>query len=185
MTGMFTRSALTAALGALLLGWAAHGPAAAHDVQAMGATTCGQSTCHSADIPWPNSSVSQREYVVWKEKDPHAKSFQTLQTPKARKIARDLGYSSATSAKLCLDCHSFNISPKHREETFNQAEGVTCEACHGPASEWIGVHQTGLYFYQRNVDEGMYPTTDPTARAELCLGCHMGTSESSSIIACL
>ncbi len=177
MTFMFTRSAVMAALGAMMLGWAGTAPVEAHDVKAMGATTCGQSTCHSADIPWPNSSVSQREYVTWKNKDPHAQSFKTLQSKKARKIARDLGYASATSAKLCLDCHSFNISQKHREETFNQAEGVTCEACHGPASSWIGVHQTGLYFYQRNIDEGMYPTAHPTARAELCLSCHMGTSE--------
>ena len=177
MKKLFTRSAVMGALGAVMLSWAGSAPVEAHDVKAMGATTCGQSTCHSADVPWPNSSVSQREYVTWKEKDPHAKSFQTLQSKKARKIARDLGYASATSAKLCLDCHSFNVSQKHREDTFNQAEGVTCEACHGPASEWIGVHQAGLYFYQRNVDEGMYPTTHPTKRAELCLGCHMGTSE--------
>ncbi|MFK7941844.1 MAG: multiheme c-type cytochrome [Paracoccaceae bacterium] len=153
------------------------GPAQPHDVKALGSVTCSQSTCHSADKPWPNSSVTQQEYVVWKEKDPHAKSFQTLQTKKARQIAGDLGLGSPTSAKLCLDCHTFNISPKHREDTFNQAEGVTCEACHGPASEWLGVHQTGLYFYQRNIDEGMYPTTHPTRRAELCLSCHMGTED--------
>ena len=177
MTHMFTRSAAMAALSAVVLGWSGFSPAKAHDVQALGATSCGQSTCHSASEPWPNSAVSQREYVVWKERDPHAKSFQTLQTPKAQRIARDLGYSSATSARLCLDCHTLNLDQKHREETFNQAEGVTCEACHGPASSWIGVHQTGLYFYQRNVDEGMYPTTNPTARAELCLSCHMGTSK--------
>jgi hypothetical protein len=151
--------------------------ASAHDVTALGATTCGQSTCHSADKPWPNSSVTQREYVVWREKDPHAKSFNTLQTKKASSIARNLGLGSPTSAKLCLDCHSFNIAPDHREATFNQADGVQCEACHGAASEWLGVHQAGLYFYQRNVDEGMYPTTDPVARAELCLSCHMGTPE--------
>lgn len=165
------------AAAALTLGFAFAMPVAAHDVTALGATTCGQSTCHSAEKPWPNSSVTQREFVTWSEKDPHAKSFQTLQTAKANQIARDLGFPSATSAKLCLDCHSFNISQKHREETFNQAEGVTCEACHGPASEWLGVHQAGLYFYQRNIDEGMYPTTHPTRRAELCLSCHMGTSE--------
>ena len=165
---------LLPALGLLLLG---SQPAASHDVTALGATTCGQSTCHAAEKPWPNSSVTQREYVTWREKDPHARSFKILQTRKAQQIARDLGYSSPTSTKLCLDCHSFNISQKHRESTFNQADGVQCEACHGPASEWLGVHQAGLYFYQRNVDEGMYPTTHPTARAELCLSCHMGTSE--------
>mgnify|MGYP000660459479 CR=1 FL=1 len=122
---------LLPALGLLMLG---SGPSSAHDVKALGATTCGQATCHSAEKPWPNSSVTQREYVRWKENDPHARSFQILQTPKAQRIARDLGYARATSAKLCLDCHSFNIAPDHREDTFNLAEGVTCEACHGPGS---------------------------------------------------
>ena len=170
---MIRWSLLAAPLLALMLS----GPAHSHDVKALGVVTCSQSTCHSASKPWPNSSVTQQEAVVWKERDPHAKSFQTLQSGKARQIAGNLGLGSPTSAKLCLDCHSLNISAKHREDTFNQAEGVTCEACHGPASNWLGVHQTGLYFYQRNIDEGMYPTTDPTARAELCLSCHMGTSE--------
>lgn len=161
-------------LGVLML---AAGPVSAQNVTALGATTCGQATCHSAEKPWPNSSVTQREYVTWNAKDPHAKSFDVLKTAKANQIARDLGYARATSAKLCLDCHSFNIPQSMREATFNQAEGVTCEACHGPASNWLGVHQAGLYFYQRNLDEGMYPTTDPRARAELCLSCHMGTTE--------
>ncbi|MEM1298135.1 MAG: multiheme c-type cytochrome [Pseudomonadota bacterium] len=164
-------------LAASLLVLTLSGPVEAHDVKALGATTCSQSTCHSAEKPWPNSSVTQQEYVVWKAQDPHAKSFKTLQTKKARSIAGNLGLGSPTSAKLCLDCHTLNIAPDHREDTFNQAEGVTCESCHGPASGWLGVHQTGLYFYQRNLEEGMYPTTDPTARAELCLSCHMGTSE--------
>ncbi len=165
------------AAAAIIFGLGSALPVSAHDVTALGATTCGQSTCHSAEKPWPNSSVTQREYVTWRDKDPHAKSFQTLQTAKANQIARDLGFPSATSAKLCLDCHTFNIAPDHREATFNQADGVQCEACHGAASEWLGVHQAGLYFYARNVQEGMYPTTDPTKRAELCLSCHMGTSE--------
>ncbi len=161
------------------VGWGiASGVAAAHDApDVLGATTCGQSTCHSASKPWPNSSVTQREYVTWKEKDPHAKSYQTLQTSKAKQIAANLGYRSPTSAKLCLDCHSLNVDEAHREASFDQTEGVICEACHGAASSWLGVHQTGLYFYQRNVDEGMYPTTDPTKRAELCLSCHMGTPD--------
>jgi hypothetical protein len=167
-------AACVVALGALGL---SAGPSAADTVKALGAVACGQSTCHSATKPWPNSSVTQREFVIWHEKDPHARAYQTLQSPRAQAIARDLGFRSATSAKLCLDCHTLNVPPARTEPTFNVAEGVTCEACHGLASEWLGVHQTGLYFYQRNIDEGMYPTTDPTARAELCLSCHMGTRE--------
>lgn len=165
------------AIAAFVLALGVSGSGSADTVKALGAVACGQSTCHSATTPWPNSSVTQREFVTWHEKDPHAQAYRTLQTTQAQAIARDLGYKSATSAKLCLDCHSLNVPPEKQEPTFDQTEGVTCEACHGLASEWIGVHQTGLYFYQRNIDEGMYPTTDPTARAELCLSCHMGTRD--------
>lgn len=144
--------------------------------KALGAATCGAATCHNASEPWPNSSVTQREYATWHAQDPHAKAYKTLTTSKARGITAAMGLGSPTRTKLCLDCHSYNPPASQREDTFDQTVGIGCEGCHGPASEWLGVHQAGLYFYQRNVDEGMYPTTDPVKRAELCLGCHMGNS---------
>ncbi|MEM9736332.1 MAG: multiheme c-type cytochrome [Pseudomonadota bacterium] len=157
---------------AMSVGGADAGPA-----KAIGAMTCGSSTCHAAERPWPNSSVTQREFVTWTAKDPHAKSYQTLTTSAAQNISRQLGLGDATKADLCLSCHSYVPKPEEIETTFDHTMGVQCEACHGKASEWLGVHQTGLYFYQRNIDEGMYPTTDARKRAELCLSCHVGTPE--------
>lgn len=144
---------------------------------ALGALACGQSTCHAASEPWPNSAVSQREYVVWKERDPHSGSFRTLTTPQAKAIARAVGFGDPTSAPRCLGCHAFPRTEDRRDAAFDIAEGVTCEACHGPASRWLGVHAAGLYFYGENLANGMYPTTDPAARAELCLGCHVGEGD--------
>lgn len=145
--------------------------------KAVGAMTCGSATCHAAEKPWPNSSVTQREYVTWREKDPHAKAYQTLTSKRAQGISRKLGLGDATTATLCLSCHSFTPKPEEIETTFDHTLGVSCEACHGKASNWLGVHSSGLYFYQRNIDEGMYPTTDAKDRAELCLSCHVGTKE--------
>ncbi len=144
---------------------------------ALGATTCGASTCHSAAEPWPNSAVSQREYIVWKESDPHANSWTALTSPRAKAITARLGLGAPTEQKLCLGCHALPLPPEKREESFDITEGVTCEACHGPASAWLGVHTAGLYFYGENLANGMYPTTDPSARADLCLGCHVGDGE--------
>lgn len=143
----------------------------------MGSQTCGQSTCHNAEEPWPNSSVSQREYAVWKEKDPHAQAYKALQSRRGQAIARRVGQGDATQSKLCLGCHAHNVPEETREPTFDISEGVTCEACHGPASGWLGVHTAGLYYYSKNVERGMYPTTDPAKRAELCLGCHVGSED--------
>ena len=137
--------------------------------------TCGESTCHSASIPWPNSSVSQREYIVWRERDPHAKSYQTLTTERARNIAAAVGQGAPTSSAKCLGCHAF--VPEQAEETYSVEDGVSCEACHGAASAWLGVHTSGLYFYGANLEKGMYPTTDAAARAELCLDCHVGEGD--------
>ncbi|MEM9370074.1 MAG: multiheme c-type cytochrome [Pseudomonadota bacterium] len=152
-------------------------PADAGPAKAVGAMTCGSATCHSAEKPWPNSSVTQREFVTWKEKDPHAQAYKTLTTSRAQGIARKLGLGDATRADLCLSCHSYKPKPEEIETTFDHTLGITCEGCHGRASNWLGVHQAGLYFYQRNIDEGMYPTTDPSKRAELCLSCHVGSTE--------
>ncbi|MEM8789974.1 MAG: multiheme c-type cytochrome [Pseudomonadota bacterium] len=151
--------------------------AVAGPAKAVGAMTCGASTCHSAEKPWPNSSVTQQEFVVWKQKDPHAKAYETLTGERAQSISRRLGLGDATQASLCLSCHSYTPEPEEIETTFDHTLGVQCEACHGKASEWLGVHQAGLYFYQRNVDEGMYPTTDAKKRAELCLSCHVGSQD--------
>lgn len=151
--------------------------ASADPAKAVGAMTCGSSTCHSAEKPWPNSSVTQQEFVVWTAQDPHAKAYQTLTGQRAQNISRQLGLGDATEARLCLSCHSYKPDSSEIETTFDHTLGVQCEACHGKASEWLGVHQTGLYFYQRNVDEGMYPTTDAKKRAELCLSCHVGSQD--------
>ena len=115
----------------------------------MGSQTCGQSTCHNADEAWPNSSVSQKEYRVWKERDPHAQSYKALESKRGQAIARRVGYGNATTSDKCLACHAHNVPEESREDTFDISEGVTCEACHGPASQWLGVHTAGLYYYSK------------------------------------
>ena len=170
---------ILAAFGLLVVAFGTQS-ANASDVErghALGTVNCSQATCHSADIPWPNASVSQREYVVWKERDPHAQSYKALQSTRGQAIARRIGVGDATTANTCLNCHAHNTPEEKREDTFDITEGVTCEACHGNSSQWLGVHTAGLYYYSKNIDRGMYPTTDPTARAELCLGCHVGNED--------
>ncbi len=144
---------------------------------ALGATTCGASTCHSATDPWPNSAVSQQEYVVWKERDPHSQSYKALQSARAKSIASRLGLGDPTQSAKCLGCHAFVVPEDQREANYDITEGVTCETCHGAASAWLGVHTAGLYFYGENLERGMYPTTNASARADLCLDCHVGSGD--------
>lgn len=164
-------AAVTSALALVSL------PAAAVELPvgvALGASTCGASTCHASGTPWPNSSVSQNEYSVWRERDPHAQSWIVLQSRRAEAITARLGWGDATKARQCLACHALPLPPEKVEATYDLKDGVQCEACHGPASAWLGVHTAGLYFYGENLANGMFPTTDPQKRADLCLDCHIG-----------
>lgn len=139
----------------------------------LGVLSCAGSTCHGAVEPWKNSTVLQNEYVTWQRQDKHAKAYSVLLDERSKRIARNLGLSQpAHQADLCLDCHADNAAV--RSKTFQIADGVGCEACHGAATRWLGIHVSGQASHADNVAAGMYPTEDPVARAELCLSCHFG-----------
>lgn len=143
----------------------------------LGALTCGGSTCHGAVQPWQNSAVQQNEYVVWSQRDPHAKAYDSLKGERAQRIARNLGLGDPTSAKICLDCHADNVPENKRSRQFKISDGVSCEACHGGAETWLGIHVSGAGNRADNLKAGMYPTEIPVARAKLCLSCHYGAKD--------
>ncbi len=73
--------------------------------------------------------------------------------------------------RLCMDCHGTVISGEESEEVF---DGVSCESCHGPASDYKKPHSADNppngYSVGRNF--GMVLLEDVTARAEACAQCH-------------
>jgi hypothetical protein len=140
----------------------------------LGVASCGGSSCHGALQPWPGSTVLQNEFIVWQEKDRHAKAYRTLLSEKSKRIATNLGLPSAAEAKICLDCHADNVTPDRRAKGFEISDGVGCESCHGGAVKWLGLHVDGKSNHAANVAAGLYPTEDPVARARLCLSCHFG-----------
>jgi hypothetical protein len=146
-----------------------HG-AAAH----LGVETCAGSTCHGAVKPWQNSAVLQNEFITWERHDPHARAFRALTGERGRHIARNLGIADASKAKICLNCHADNVAPVLRAKNFRLSDGVGCEACHGGATNWLGLHVSGTGTRADNIGAGMFPTEDTKARARLCLSCHFG-----------
>lgn len=140
----------------------------------IGVTSCAGSTCHGATTPWENSTVLQTEYITWSQKDRHSKAYSVLLNDASKRIAANLGLANAHQAKICLDCHSDNVSKEKRGRFFQPSDGVGCEACHGGAQRWLGLHVSGVTTHQDNLKAGMYPTEDPVKRAELCLSCHFG-----------
>jgi hypothetical protein len=140
----------------------------------VGVQSCAGNNCHGAVEPLPKSRVPQNEYLIWSQKDKHAKAYTVLLGDQAKRIAKNLGLAQpAEEAALCLDCHADNVPPDRRGPQFQLADGVGCEACHGGAERWLGVHLTGVD-HSANLAAGMYPTDQPLARAQRCLACHIG-----------
>jgi hypothetical protein len=140
----------------------------------LGVQSCAGNNCHGAVEPLPKSRVPQNEYLIWSQKDKHAKSYAVLLGDRAKRIARNLGLTQPPEeAALCLDCHADNVPADRRGPQFQLADGIGCEACHGGAKNWLGVHLTGVD-HSTNLAAGMYPTDQPLARAQRCLACHVG-----------
>lgn len=142
--------------------------------KALGVVTCSGSTCHGAAKPLSESKVMQNEFITWHREDRHARAYRSLLGEQGQKIAKNLGLESAANAPECLSCHTNLVPAAQRGKRYNVADGVACEACHGPASKWLGMHVTGEASRADNLKVGMYPTEEPVARAKLCLSCHLG-----------
>jgi hypothetical protein len=160
------------------IGWAQTAPATpAADVH-LGVATCAGGPCHGAASTTKKNGVLQNEYLTWQVHDKHAKAYTVLEGDLGKRIAANLGIGSATTAKMCLDCHADNVPTELQGVQFKMSDGVGCEACHGGAQRWLGPHVTGKVTHNELVkDDGLYPTDRPVERAKMCLECHLGDED--------
>jgi hypothetical protein len=142
-----------------------------------GPGSCASPSCHGGVAPRSDNSVWQNEYSTWVVKDKHAQAFTALSLPIAVRMAKILELPNAFSAPKCLACHALDVPDAQRARTFDLADGVSCESCHGPASNWLGPHTTKGCTHQQSIDAGMYDDRDLISRSQKCLSCHLGTSE--------
>ncbi|MGH9340531.1 MAG: multiheme c-type cytochrome [Acidobacteriota bacterium] len=146
-------------------------------VNFTGAGSCASSNCHGSVWPRTGGRIKQNEYQIWSTKDGHAKAYAVLLEPRSQQIARNLGISEPHTATLCLDCHTTNAPQQRQARTFEISDGVGCESCHGPASQWLGPHTTRDWTHQQSLSAGMNDTRDFDVRADTCLSCHLGNQE--------
>jgi hypothetical protein len=143
--------------------------------QSLGTVNCSNSMCHGSVVPWKDAVVLRNEYTTWSRLDKHSQAYDVLLNPTSQRIAKNLGLKEpAHESKLCLDCHAHYPAPAQRGNRFLFKEGVSCEACHGPAGPWIEGHIEKGSTHARNVSQGLYPLTKPVDQARLCLSCHLG-----------
>ena len=131
----------------------------------VGVNSCA-ATCHKSE-----SKGSQLE--IW-EDSKHSKAFLTLQTPEADKIAKDKGFTTpAAETPLCIKCHVLgkDMDPEELTVTFDKTQGVQCETCHGPGSEYKRL--SIMKDKEQSIANGLIIHEN---QAEFCVTCHNSDS---------
>ena len=141
----------------------------------VGLRTCAAAACHGREGKAPGDSIWRNEYQTWASEDKHSNTFLLLYNESSQAMAQRLGLGNPVEEDRCLACHSIN--PANREEDFDISEGVSCEACHGPASGWVDSHYTEGHTRVQSLAAGMFDTKDLVRRTEICLSCHVGSPE--------
>lgn len=147
----------------------------------LGVATCAGTTCHGRSEA-DGKIVRQDEILRWQEASSptgaHSRAFAVLSNARSAAIAQRLGLGSATSAPMCLGCHS-EPAPSHGPR-FQQSDGVGCEACHGGSAGWIDVHKAGNH--RANLAAGLVPLENPAVKAAVCLDCHFGSADRGQFV---
>ena len=131
----------------------------------------------------------ESSHDVWKDTK-HFSSFKKAHRAReARKIAKAVGGRNMKKTELCATCHYTVVSAK-------LDSGPSCESCHGPASEWIDIHndyggegvkkeqETAAHKEDRiakSISAGMIQPSNLFGVAMNCNSCHgFGTDELSA-----
>lgn len=162
---------------------AGKGSAAAAEISSklfVGTASCTAISCHGNS---PKYGLTGSEHTQWLQNDKHADAYNVLFNEVSVNMAKALKLETpAHQAQLCLNCHgpaaeppaiaAFN--PSHQNLVM---DGVSCEACHGEASRWLGPHIRADW-KAKNVEQkaeyGFRDTKDLWTRAKLCADCHVG-----------
>ena len=106
----------------------------------------------------------------------------------AKAMAKKLGYSSVKRSDLCMKCH---YTPKQEGDRVKAVSGVSCESCHGPARDWIQVHNNygplmtkesespehRAARIDNSISRGMNPPGHLYSLARACVRCHVINDE--------
>jgi Homeodomain-like domain/Cytochrome c554 and c-prime len=134
---------------AAVVGRGATAPPMGTGAKYTGPGACSSVSCHGSVQPRSENSILQNEYATWTLLDKHAKANAVLTNDVSKGIGRILGLRPETSAK-CLDCHSLSPQSEQQARSFDSHDGISCESCHGPASNWLGPHTTKGWTHSRS-----------------------------------
>lgn len=159
---------LLALVGILASGQVRAQDGARRDELHFGAGSCAAQACHGGGV------ATRAEYKIWATRDKHSRAFAVLGSEVGKRIGARLGIEP-TEAPECLNCHG--TVGVRTADTFDMADGVSCELCHGGAREWLGPHAAPDWKEQTAAQKearGMRDLTTPAKRAAMCAECHVG-----------
>jgi len=127
----------------------------------VGVNTC-VGACHKTE-------EQGNQLAVW-ENSGHSKSYLTLQTPAADSIAFASGYrTTAAETPQCIKCHILGkeIDDGELAGSFDKVQGVQCESCHGPGSEYRKL--SVMKNKEKAMKKGLVIHTE---KEKFCIQCH-------------
>jgi hypothetical protein len=123
---MIRKRILTVAIMTLFAG----GTLLAQDFKYIGAPKC--KMCH-------NKPDKGEQYNKWMA-GPHASAMKSLSNEASKKYAAANGIADPAKEASCLKCHAtFHQVDSKLKAGITEAEGVSCESCHGPGSRYKGM----------------------------------------------
>jgi hypothetical protein len=176
----------------------------------MGVKEC--AACHSQPgFLYPKTGVTQfvrlTEAVQWNDQDKHAYAYELVRIDlsdskfdqpervsnrRARDMHTKLGWKTGDNnfERKCLTCHA-GLDPNGDLSAVSLREnvsyGVQCEACHGPAENYMrsSEHQQPTW-RTKSLDEkaalGMTDLSNAAVCSEVCLSCHFGNLASGRFV---
>jgi len=150
-------SMIVMAFGLLIFMLSSIAVAEESDPQYVGSAKC--KICHKAE-------KRGAQYTKWEESK-HSKAYEVLASEEAVTAGKEMGVDNPQSSDKCLRCHvtAFGAAAELKAESFDQTEGIGCEACHGPGSRYKSLKI--MKDHEAALAAGLIIPIE-----ESCIGCH-------------
>lgn len=134
----------------------------------IGAQAC--AACHEG-------AKNGQQFSKWRL-SAHAKAYASLALPEAVEITRLSGLTEQPhQSRMCLGCHAAGADAEdwEKDPTFHLEDGLQCEACHGPGSEYAPES-----IMRDGTKAMMHGLKMPTK--EDCMGCHRAKGSHDAVL---
>jgi hypothetical protein len=125
-----------------------------------GTAVCGM--CH-------RSEKQGAQFRIW-QNSLHSHAYEVLKSDRSQQIAKEKGIKGEPwGADACLKCHAtgYDVDPSKLGKRFKIEDGVQCETCHGPGSDYKSIKV--MKDQKLAVENGLILYENPK---ELCVTCH-------------